>query len=96
MNASNDPLIPRLKQLIISTLNLEDITPDDIAENAPLIGGPLSIDSIDALELITKVEKEFGLKITTSEETREALASVTALAAHIRVRAPGIAGAAGQ
>jgi acyl carrier protein len=92
----SDPLIPRLKQLVVETLNLEDVTPDSIDENAPLIGGPLSIDSIDALELITKVEKEFGLKITTSEETREALASVTALAAHIRVRAPGIAGAVGQ
>jgi acyl carrier protein len=88
MNASNDPLIDHLKQLIVATLNFEDITPGDIDEHAPLVGGALPLDSIDALEIITKIEKEYGLKITTSEETKTVLASVAALAGHIRRHAP--------
>jgi len=82
-----DPLISRLKPLIVETLKLEDIVPDAIPDNEPLVGGGLSLDSIDALELVVRLEKEFGIKIATSEEAREALASVASLAAFIRQRA---------
>ena len=82
-----DTLIPRLKHLIIATLNLEGLTPDQIDENAPLIGSGLALDSIDALELVVKLEKEFGIKISNSEESRQALASVRTLADFIRARA---------
>jgi len=81
-----DPLIARLKQLIVETLRLEEIAPADIPDNDPLIGGGLSLDSIDALELVVRLEKEFGIKIASSEEARRALASVAALAAYIRER----------
>jgi len=81
-----DPLIARLKQLIVDTLRLEDISPSDIPDDEPLIGGGLSLDSIDALELVVRLEKEFGIKIASSEEARRALASVSALAAYIRER----------
>jgi len=81
-----DPLLARLKQLIVETLRLDEVTPSDIADNAPLIGGGLSLDSIDALELVVRMEKEFGIKIASSEEARRALASVSALAAYIRER----------
>ena len=83
----SDPLLPRLKSIIVETLRLEDITPSEIPDNEPLIGGGLSLDSIDALELVVKLEKEFGIKITSSEESRSALASVNSLAAFIRERA---------
>jgi acyl carrier protein len=86
---SSDPLITRLKHLIVETLNLEDINPDGIDENAPLIGSGLALDSIDALELVVKLEKEFGLKISSSEESKSALASVKALADFIRERTSG-------
>ncbi|HMD60022.1 MAG TPA: phosphopantetheine-binding protein [Opitutaceae bacterium] len=81
-----DPLTARLKQLIVETLHLEDIAPASIPDDEPLIGGGLSLDSIDALELVVRLEKEFGIKIESSEEARRALASVAALAAYIRER----------
>jgi len=85
-----DPLITRLQALIISTLKLEGVRPEDIPENEPLIGSPrFGLDSIDALELVLTLEKEFGVKIGSSEESRRALASVNSLAAFIRSRQPG-------
>jgi len=85
-----DPLIAKLKVLIVDTLRLEDVTPADLPDDEPLIGGGLSLDSIDALELVVRLEKEFGIKISSSEESRAALASIKALAAFIRERAdPG-------
>lgn len=82
-----DPFLLKLKILIVETLRLEDITPAEIPDEEPLIGGGLSLDSIDALELVVRIEKEFGIKITSSEESRTALASVKTLAAFIRERA---------
>jgi acyl carrier protein len=81
-----DPLITRLKHLIVDTLRLDGVTAADIDEAAPLIGSGLALDSIDALELVVKIEKEFGIKIGSSEESRQALASVNSLAAFIRAR----------
>jgi acyl carrier protein len=82
-----DPLTARLKLLIVETLRLEDVAPADIPDSEPLIGGGLSLDSIDALELVVRLEKEFGIKIASSEEARSALASVAGLAGYIRERA---------
>src|SRR5688572_27397320 len=83
----SDSLIPRLKQLIVTTLKLEDVKPEDLADDEPLIGSGLNLDSIDALELVVTLEKEFGIKISSSEESRQALASVAHLAEYIRSRA---------
>lgn len=85
--AMSDPLKAKLKVLIVETLRLEDIAPADIPDDEPLIGGGLSLDSIDALELVVKLEKEFGIKIASSEESRTALASVSALADYVRAHA---------
>ena len=82
-----DPLLARLKQLIVETLHLEDVAPSDIPDNEPLVGGGLSLDSIDALELVVRLEKEYGIKISSSEEAKSALSSVGALASFIRQRA---------
>jgi len=82
-----DPLITRLKHLVVTTLKLEDVTPDQMADDEPLIGSGLNLDSIDALELVVTLEKEFGIKISSSEESRQALASLAHLAEYIRVRA---------
>lgn len=83
-----DPLIARLKELIVTTLKLEDVKAADLPDDEPLIGAGLNLDSIDALELVVAIEKEFGLKITSSEESRIALASVSKLAEFIRARCP--------
>ncbi len=82
-----DSLTLRLKHLLIDTLKLEGVTPETIADDEPLIGSGLSLDSIDALELVVQLEKEFGIKIASSEESRQALASVASLAAFVRARA---------
>jgi|UniRef100_UPI004048C952 acyl carrier protein len=82
-----DTLIPRLKVLIISTLKLEDVSPEELTDDEPLIGSGLNLDSIDALELVVALEKEFGIKISSSEESREALSSVAHLAEFIRSNA---------
>ena len=81
----SDPLSARLKTLIVETLKLDDVRPEEIPDDEPLFGSPrFGLDSIDALELVVKLEKEFGVKIGSSEESRKALASVSALAAFIR------------
>jgi acyl carrier protein len=83
----SDPLSTRLKQLIIDELRLEEVTTDDIQDDEPLIGSGLSLDSLDVLELVLKIEKLYGIKIKSSEESREALASIASLAAFIRENA---------
>ena len=82
-----DPLKTKLKQLIVTTLKLEDVKPEELADDEPLIGSGLNLDSIDALELVVTLEKEFGVKIASSEESRQALASIAHLAEFIRARA---------
>ncbi|HWA27347.1 MAG TPA: phosphopantetheine-binding protein [Lacunisphaera sp.] len=80
-----DPLVARLKTLIVNTLKLEDVRPEDIPDDEVLIGSPrFGLDSVDALELVLALEKEFGVKIGSSEESRQALATVNSLAAYIR------------
>jgi len=83
----SDPLLIKLKTLIVETLRLEDVTPADIPDDEPLIGGGLSLDSIDALELVVRLEKEFGVKIASSEQSKAALSSVSGLAAFLRTHA---------
>lgn len=85
----SDPLIARLKHLVVETLKLDDVRAEEIPDDEPLFGSPrFGLDSIDALELVLRLEKEFGVKITSSEESRQALASVAALAVFIRARQP--------
>ena len=77
-----EPIIARLKTLIVETLRLDDIRPEDIPDDEPLFGSSrFGLDSVDALELVVRLEKEFGIKITSSEEARTALSSVAGLAA---------------
>lgn len=70
-----------IKELIISSLSLEDISPDDIDTGAPLFVEGLGLDSIDALELGLALQKRYGVALTAdSQETRRHFASVRTLA----------------
>ncbi|MDX7997944.1 acyl carrier protein [Xenorhabdus sp. Reich] len=74
-----------IKQLIIDTLNLEDLTPADIETDAPLFGDGLGLDSIDALELGLSVKNRYGIVLSSeSEEMRQHFSSVATLATYIQ------------
>ncbi len=73
--------------MIIDTLELEDITPDDIEPQAALFGDGLGLDSIDALELGLALQKRYGIKLDAeAEETRSHFASLNALTALVEAR----------
>jgi len=72
-----------LKQLIIDALNLEGMTPADIDDAAPLFGEGLGLDSIDALELLMILDKHFGIKFATREESKAVFASVNTMAEYV-------------
>jgi acyl carrier protein len=78
-------LIQELKQLIIDSLDLEDIGPDDIDVQAPLFGDGLGLDSIDALELGVAIQKRYQVKLdANSADTRQHFYSVDNLAKFIQ------------
>jgi acyl carrier protein len=78
-----DGLITELKTIIISTLGLMDVKPEDIKDDAPLVGGDTGIDSIDVLELVMMIEKDYGIKIESKELGAKVFASLRTLAAYI-------------
>ncbi len=73
-------LTERLKDQIIEQLNLEDVSKEDIGTEDPLFDEGLGLDSIDALELIVLIEKEYGIKIQDPEKGKEILHSVRTMA----------------
>jgi acyl carrier protein len=76
-------LVQNLKAQIIEQLNLMDMTPEDIADDAQLFGEEIGLDSIDSFELIVLMEREYGVKITDPKEGRQILATVSAMADYI-------------
>jgi len=76
----------RIKRLIVESLNLEGMKPEMIADDAPLFGEGLGLDSVDALELVVALEKEFGIKIKSQEIGREVFSSVSTLSEFIAGR----------
>jgi acyl carrier protein len=78
-----DELILKLKEEIIEVLNLEDVKAADIDENAPLFGEGLGLDSIDALELIVLMEKNYGIKLKDPAQGKEIFKSIKVLAEYI-------------
>ncbi|HUD70570.1 MAG TPA: phosphopantetheine-binding protein [Dongiaceae bacterium] len=81
----------RIKRVIVEALHLEGLVPTGIADDAPLFGDGLGLDSVDALELVVALEKEFGVRIQSHEVGKEAFASVSTLATFIDgcLAAPG-------
>ncbi|HVK69823.1 MAG TPA: phosphopantetheine-binding protein [Polyangium sp.] len=80
----------KLKELMVTELNLEGKTPADIDNAAPLFGEGLGLDSLDALQLAMSVEEQFGVRVPEGDEARSIFASVDALTDHI-VRAKAAA-----
>jgi acyl carrier protein len=76
----------RIKRLIVDSLHLEGMKPDMIQDEEPLFGEGLGLDSVDALELVVALEKEFGIKIKSQELGREVFSSVSTLSHFIEAR----------
>lgn len=73
----------KLKEQIIEYLNLIDFTPEMIKDDQPLFGDALGLDSIDSLELIILLEREYGIKINSTQEGRKILVSVNSMTDYI-------------
>ncbi len=77
---SPEELLPRLKRLLIESLQLDGLDPDSIADDEPLFASRLGLDSVDALELVVALEREFGIAVPSEEIGGEAFVSLRTLA----------------
>jgi acyl carrier protein len=80
----NEDLKRTLKTQIIKYLNLMEITPDDIKDDQILFGEELGLDSIDSVELIVLLEREYGIKIQDPKEGRKVLVDVNTMVEYIK------------
>jgi acyl carrier protein len=78
-----ETLVQELKTKIIETLELVDVKEQDIGDREPLVGGDLGIDSIDVLELVIMIEKDYGVLIDNKELGQKVFQTITTLAEHI-------------
>jgi acyl carrier protein len=78
-----EALKQELKEKIIKTLNLEDLTPGDVNDNDPLFGEGMGLDSIDALELIVMLDKDYGIKLSDPKEGKAIFQSIETMAKYI-------------
>ncbi|MHB8811105.1 MAG: phosphopantetheine-binding protein [Desulfobulbaceae bacterium] len=81
-------LTEELKVKIIDILNLQDVRPENFDEKAQLVGGPLGIDSIDVLEMVVMVEKDYGIVINSQEVGEKVFSSIASLAEYIQQNTP--------
>jgi acyl carrier protein len=79
-----EALKQELKEKIIEQLNLEDIAVEDIEDNDALFGDGLGLDSIDALELIVMLDKDYGIKLTDPQDGKRIFKSVEVMANYIK------------
>ena len=85
MEISNmETLKQELKEKIIDALNLEDLTPQDIEDDAPIFMEGLGLDSIDALELMLLMEKNYGIRLTSPTEGKQIFKSINTMAEYIQ------------
>lgn len=73
-----------LKKSIIEQLNLEDMEVSEIENDEPLFGDGLGLDSIDALELIVLLEKDYGIKLSDPQQGKEIFNSINTMAEYIQ------------
>ena len=88
-NQIMDTLIAELKVKIIDILNLQELSPEEFDENSQLVGGTLGIDSIDVLEMVVMVEKDYGVVINSQEVGEKVFSSLASLAEYIRANRAG-------
>lgn len=79
----NNDLIDKVKQMIIGSLRIDGMTPAEIETDAPLFGEGLGLDSIDALQLVVALEKEFGVVVPDAATGSTVFASVRSMAGYV-------------
>ena len=84
-----EKLINELQAKIVDLLNLPDVKPQDIEPDEQLVGGRLGIDSIDVLEMVIMIEKDYGVKIDSRELGVKVFASLKTMAEHIHTNVSG-------
>lgn len=77
----------KLKQLIIEELSLEDVSPEDIEDDAPLFGEGIGLDSLDAVELVVLLQRNFGIQIKDLEAGRKIFENLDTLAKYVKENA---------
>jgi acyl carrier protein len=83
-----EKLLKELQIKIVEVLNLVDVKPEGIKEDDQLVGGNLGIDSIDVLEMVIMIEKDYGLKIDNKELGAKVFATLKTLAKYIHENSP--------
>lgn len=78
-----DALKQQLKELLVEHLNLKDVKPEAIADDQPIFGEGLGLDSIDALEIIVLLQQHFGIRLTKADNGPQVLATVNSMAEYI-------------
>ena len=73
----------KLKELLVSNLNIEGVTPDQIQDDAPLFGEGLGLDSLDAVEIVVILQRHFNVEVKDMEKGREIFRSVNTLANYV-------------
>jgi len=77
------PIKQKLKELLVSSLSLEDVSPEDIQDDDPLFGEGLGLDSLDAVEIVVLLQRNFGLEVKDMEKGRQIFQSVPTLAEYV-------------
>ena len=88
MQQSIDELIKELRTELVKQLNLEDMLPENFNENTPLFGEGLGLDSIDSLELVVLLDRNYGLKLKDPKEGRTVFYSIRTMAEYIHNNRP--------
>lgn len=83
MDTNREELILEFKNHLISYLNLLEVKPEDIVDNEELFGGELGLDSIDSVELIVLLDREYGIKIKNPADGRQILVNVNTIVDYI-------------
>lgn len=88
MQQSIDELIAELRQELVKQLNLEEMLPENFDENTPLFGEGLGLDSIDSLELVVLLDRNYGIKLKDPKEGRNVFYSIRTMAEYIHNNRP--------
>jgi acyl carrier protein len=83
MQQSIEELTQKLRQEIVTQLNLEDMLPENFDENTPLFGEGLGLDSIDSLELVVLLDRNYGIKLSDPKEGRHVFQNIRSMAEYI-------------